>query len=69
MYLLQITNNCNLKFWPHLSVMWKSMCIFKYGLSCSRHVRVKRKEKAADVSESNQNIRSSYKSKFRLTEL
>ena len=49
----------------HLSVLHESMCISKYGLSHSRHVWVQHKEKVADISESNQNIKTSYNSKLR----
>ena len=52
-----------------MSVLHQSMYIFIAGLSRLIDGRAKYKEKVPDVSDSNQNLETKFKSKLRFTEL
>ena len=50
-----------------MSVLHQSMCIFKAGLSSSYDGWAKYKEKVPDVSDPNQNVETTCKSKLKFT--
>ena len=56
-------------FQPQLSFLHRRMCIFKYGLSSLSDLWEKYKDIVPDVSDTNQNVESTCKSKLKFAEL